>query len=114
MEINIYQKAVEQLVLEGYTVLQVIQPSGETLYFNVYKWQEGYFNTAQSIDFNTVEGVNITEFLSKNAALCMNRTEFLNAFEKEMVDGVLVRCEFTKSSLWYKWGSPNGTKNLRR
>ena len=65
MEINIFQKAIEQLVLEGYTILHIIQPNGETLYFNVYKWQEGYFNTAQSVDFNTVEGVNITEFLIK-------------------------------------------------
>lgn len=113
MEINIYQKAIEQLVLEGYTILQIIQPSGETFYFNVYKWQESYFNTAQSIDFNTVEGVNITEFLSKNAAMCNNRIEFLSRFEREMMDGVLVRCEFTKNSTWYKWSAPNGTKKLR-
>jgi hypothetical protein len=113
MEVNIYQKAIEQLVLEGYTILQMIQPSGETLYFNVYRWQESYFNTAQSIDFNTVEGVNITEFLSKNAVMCSNRLEFLNHFEKEMNDGVLVRCEFTKNSIWYKWSAPNGTKNIR-
>ena len=67
MEINIYQKAIEQLVLEGYTILQIQQPSGEVLYFNVWKWQESYFNTAQSIDFNTVEGINITD-ARKNAA----------------------------------------------
>ena len=113
MEINIFQKAIEQLVLEGFTILQVIQPNGEVLFFNVYKWQEGYFNTAQSVDFNTVEGVNITEFLIKNASMCANRLEFLNHFDKEMETGILVRCEFSKSSLWYKWSAPNGTKNLR-
>lgn len=113
MEINIYQKAIEQLVLEGYTILQIQQPSGEVLYFNVWKWQESYFNTAQSIDFNTVEGINITEFLSKNAAMCNNRIDFLNRFEKEMNDGVLVRCEFTKNSIWYKWSALNATKNVR-
>lgn len=113
MELNIYQKAIEQLVLEGYSILQIIQPSGETLYFNVYKWQESYFNTAQSIDFNTVEGINITEFLSKNAAMCNNRLEFLSHFEKEMTDGILVHCEFTKNSTWYKWSASNGTKKIR-
>lgn len=113
MELNIYQKAIEQLVLEGYSILQIIQPSGETLYFNVYKWQESYFNTAQSIDFNTIEGINITEFLSKNAVICNNRLEFLSHFEKEMTDGVLVHCEFTKNSTWYKWSAPNSTKKIR-
>ena len=113
MEINIFQKAIEQLVLEGYTILHISQPNGETLYFNVYKWQEGYFNTAQSVDFNTVEGVNITEFLIKNAAMCNNRVEFLSHFDREMENGVLVRCEFSKDTTWYKWSAPNGTKNIR-
>lgn len=111
--INIFQKAIEQLVLEGYTILQIIEPSTkESLYFNVYKWTEGYFNTAQSIDFNTVEGVNITEFLTKNAAQCSNRTNFISQFNRVMEEGVLVRCEFAKNTPWYKWSAPNGTKKL--
>ena len=105
MEDNIYQKAIEQLVLEGYTILQIVTPSGNNLFFNVYKWTEGYFNTAQSIDFNTVEGVNITEFLSRNSSQCSNRTEFLSLFNRVMDTGVVVRCEFTKGSTWYKWSS---------
>ena len=113
MEINIFQKAIEQLVLEGYTILHIIQPNGETLYFNVYKWQEGYFNTAQSVDFNTVEGGNITEFLIKDAAMCNNRVEFLSHFDREMENAVLVRSEFSKGTTWYKWSAPNGTKNIR-
>ena len=36
--INIFQKAIEQLVLEGYTILQIIEPATkDCLYFNVYK-----------------------------------------------------------------------------
>ena len=60
MEVNIYQKAIEQLVSEGYSILQIVQPSGQTLYFNIYKWQESYFNTAQSIDFNTALVLNFS------------------------------------------------------
>lgn len=113
MEINIYQKAIEQLVLEGHTILQVSTPNkDEFLFFAVYKWQEGYFNTAQSIDFNTVEGINITEFLSKNASMCANHTNFISMFNRVMGEGVLVRCEFTKGATWYKWSAPNGTKKL--
>ena len=75
-------------------------------YFSVYKWQEGYFNTAQSVDFNTVEGVNITDFLKKNASQYRSHTEFMTLYDKAMQDGILVRCEFTKGSTWYKWSSP--------
>lgn len=106
MEYNIFQKAIEQLVMEGNTILQVVIPNGESLYFAVYKWQEGYFNTAQSIDFNTVEGVNITDFLYKNSAQYNNRTAFMSLFNKVMDEGVLIHCEFTKGSTWYKWSSP--------
>ena len=106
MEYNIFQKAIEQLVMEGNTILQVVMPNGESLYFAVYKWQEGYFNTAQSIDFNTVEGVNITDFLYKNSAQYNNRTAFMSLFNEVMDEGVLIRCEFTKGSTWYKWSSP--------
>lgn len=106
MEYNIFQKAIERLVMEGNTILQVVMPDGESLYFAVYKWQEGYFNTAQSIDFNTVEGVNITDFLYKNSAQYNNRTTFMSLFNKVMGEGVLIRCEFNKGSTWYKWSSP--------
>lgn len=113
MDVNVYQKAIEQLIMEGHTILQICTPnSDDFLFFCVYKWQEGYFNTAQSIDFNTVEGVNITEFLSKNAAQCSNRTQFLAQFNRVIEEGVLVRCEFTKDATWYKWTVPNGVKKI--
>lgn len=110
--INIYQKAIEQLVLEGYSILQVITPSGDCFYFVVFKWQEGYFNTAQSIDFNTVEGVNVTDFLTKNSTNYSNRTSFITLFNQAVDEGVMVRCQFTKESQWYKWSAPEGTKRL--
>lgn len=106
---DIYQKAIEQLCLEGYTILQIVTPTGDNLFFNVYKWQEGYFNTAQSVDFNTVEGINITEFLVKSASQVMNLTNFLSLFSRFMEEGVVMRCEFAKNSIWYKW-SASGVK----
>lgn len=104
-DINLFQKAIEQLVLEGFSILQIVEPTGQTLFFNVYKWQEGYYNSVQSIDFNTVEGVNITDFLSKNAALFTNRTNFTTLFNKVLTDGVVIRCQFSKDSIWYKWSA---------
>ena len=56
--------------------------------------------------------MNITEFLTKNAAMCSNRTNFMSLFNRVMEEGVLVRCEFTKGATWFKWAAPNGTKKL--
>ena len=76
------------------------------------KWQEGYFNTAQSIDFNTVEGINITDFLNKSAAQYLNTSSFISMFNKELESGTVIRCEFSKGSTWYKWSAISGGKNV--
>lgn len=109
-DINLHQKAIEQLTLEGHVILQVINDKGQILYFSVYKWQESYFNTAQSVDFNTVEGINVTDFLFKNSALYMNRINFISLFNKTIEEGVLVRCEFSKNWYWNKWSAPRSIK----
>lgn len=114
MDYQAYQKAIEQLALEGNIILQIVMPDGESIYFSVYKWQEGYFNTAQSIDFNTAEGVNITDFLKKNAANYRNRTEFMSLYNQVMEEGALIHLEFTKGSTWYKWSSPIDDARTRR
>lgn len=100
---NEYQSAIEVLVQKGHTVLQIVMSDNSCLYFTVYKWQEGYFNTAQSIDFNTVQGVNITDFLVKNSAQFHNDGQFISHFENYLTEAPVVRCEFSKTSLWYKW-----------
>lgn len=102
---ELIQIAIETLVLQGYTILQIEQPNGNVLFFNVFKFQEGYFNTAQSIDFNTVEGIDITTFMKKNASMCRNVEEFIHHFSRLMDTGVVLRCEFSKNSVWYKWSS---------
>lgn len=108
---NNEQKIIELLIKEGYTVLQVITPDGERLYFIVYRWQEGYFNTAQSIDFNTVEGVNITDFIKKHGINYNNYAMFMAAFNKAVDEAPMIRCEFTKEVTWYKWSSITKARN---
>ena len=99
------QEAIETLVLNGYTILQLIQPNGSVLYFNVFKWQESYFNTAQSVDYNTVDGVNITDFLTRSANVCGNVVDFINTFNKELEKSVVLHCEFSKETVFYKWSA---------
>lgn len=107
MEINIYQKAIEVLVLQGFTIVQIFS-NGEYLFFVVYRWQEGYFNTAQSVEFNTLEGINITDFLKRNSALHSNIVEFIASFNKEIENSNLIRLEFQKDCVWFKYSSATG------
>ena len=102
-ELSAVQSAIETLIKEGAVILQVVQPDGNSIYFSVYRFQESYFNTAQSVDFNSVDGVNITAFLSKNAALWRNRVEFLGAYQRTIAESDVVRFEFSKDVTWYKY-----------
>ena len=105
MESNI-NEVLQTLTDNGYIILQVKSTFGD-LYFAVYKWQESYFNTAQSVDFNSVEGVDITKFIKTKTALYRNSKELLEHFENEVIEGKMLRLEFSKSVEWYKWSSPN-------
>jgi hypothetical protein len=107
---NNYYEAIEELVNQGYVILQ-LECGNEYMYFAVYKWQESYFNTAQSIDFNTIEGINITKFLRTQSSLYKNARDFISRFEDELVNAPIIRCEFSKGIKWYKWGSPTSNVN---
>lgn len=98
------------LIDNGYTILLIKSGFGD-LYFAVYKWQESYSSTAQSIDFNAVEGIDITKFINTKTELYRNSKELLEHFENELMKGNLIRLEFSKNVEWYKWSSPNTIKN---
>lgn len=109
---NSLDKAIKTLVMNGYDILDVVFHDGHHMLFSVYKWQEAYFNTAQSIEYHTVEGIDVTEFIQKNAETCTNYKEFISRFEREIEQGMVVRCEFSKNAIFYKWSQP-ATTNRR-
>lgn len=100
---EVIKKALNELLLQRHIVLQVVQPSGTTIWFLVFKWQQGYFNTAESVEFNTVEGIDISEFMEKNAAMYRSNSEFRSQLERFIEENPVIRCEFTNKSIWYKW-----------
>lgn len=106
MDGNTYQKAVELLVREGHTIVQFMVGK-EWLYFTAFKFSEAYFNTAASIDYNVIEGVNITDFLRKQGALFGNSTSFMSAFNQEVEHGTILRCQFPKEVPYLKWQAIN-------
>lgn len=105
MEKDVIQRAIEVLVLQGYIILQIVQPNNNVLFFLVYRFQEAYFNTAQSIDFNSVEGVNITEFIEKYSTMFRNHNEFLRQFNEYVDKSPILGLQFSKKVEWYKWAA---------
>lgn len=99
----VYQKVIESLILEGCSILQIINPDGSCVFFSVFNFTESYFNSAQSLDFNTVEGVNITDFLTKQSANYSNRTSFIAMYNATIDESPVVRCQFYKTAQWFLW-----------
>jgi hypothetical protein len=113
IDFSLFQKAIESLILEGCTILQVILPDGSCAFFSVWSFTESFFNSAQSVDFNTVEGINITEFLNKQASQYMNRSSFIAAYNKVVDDSPVVQCQFHKNAVWFKWQQVGDEKKRR-
>lgn len=106
MEINLnaYQKAIEILIKKGYNILQVFNQDGSAFYFIIHTFHETFTSSAQSVDFNCVEGINITDFM-KNSASQVNMVELINKLEEYIADSTVIRCEFSKNVRWFKWGA---------
>lgn len=113
MQMNNFQQAIEVLNEEGYSILQIqVNDSGEYMFFIAYRFQEAYFNSAQSVDFNTVEGINITNFLMQNASLSNNRTNFLGILNRILDSTAFTRLTFSKNIKWYKWDATDVSKKI--
>ncbi len=110
---DLTRKAVLQLLKDGHVILQ-IEDSKRVMYFEVFSWQPGYFNTAESIEFNTVEGIDITAFLSTNAALYHNYQQFAESYSHFIEENPVIRCEFTRDTKWYKWQMSTETASPKR
>ena len=96
--------AIVELNRQGYDVLQMFQPgSSEPIFFLVYKFQEAYFNTAASVEFNVVEGIEITQFMIRNASFANNVVDFTNNLQRTIDTSPVVRVQFSKETVWYRW-----------
>lgn len=100
---QIHVQAIEQLLMEGHVILEIVDKRGLSRFFTVFKWQSAYKASIESVEYNTVEGIEITDFMAKSAANFMNRTEFISMFTRAVDLGLVVHMEFTKDAEWYKY-----------
>lgn len=96
--------AIKEINRQGFDVLQMFQPGAtEPIFFLVHRFQESFFNTAASVDYNVVEGVEITQFMERNASFAHNVVDFVNNLQRTVEESPVVRVSFSKETVWYKW-----------
>ena len=74
-----YLSIVSELVLEGNSIIRVELGVGEFIYINATNYQPPESNTVGSIDYFTVTGVDITDFLTKNFTI--DRNQLISMFD---------------------------------
>lgn len=101
---NLYQKTIETLVDNGHTILQIFNQDGSCFYFSVLDFKESFTSPTNSVDFNSVRGINITDFM-RTQGDNPNSIAAAAKFEEYILNANVVRCEFSKDTRWMKWGS---------
>lgn len=101
---NQYQKIIETLINEGHVILQVFNQDGSCYYFSVMNFQESFMSSTNSVDFNSVQGINITDFMRTQGGN-PNSAAVVAKFNEYITNAPVVRCEFSKNYNWMKWGS---------
>jgi len=96
-------KAIQQLVNAGNTILQVKDLFEDDLFFVVFNFEPSEFNTAASVDYHVLKGINITEFLDKNINLYSNPTVLVANFDKTVDECQIINMEISKGCRWCKY-----------
>lgn len=104
MTSEIARNAIKEIIRNGWDVIQLFYPgSRESMFFIVYKFEHAYFNSTQSIEYNVLEGIDITEFMTRNASFAQNNVSFTNNLYNVVKRSLVVRIQFTNNVIWYKW-----------
>lgn len=96
-----YLNAVEILISNGYKVIQI---SFETfnVFYLVHSFQESVLSGPSPVDYNTLVGINITEFM-KNMTMVQDKSIFMNNFQNRINSSFVTRIQFSRNQEWICW-----------
>lgn len=103
VEQNNLLRAIETIVTSGNVVIQIKDLFEEDLFFVAILFNPSEFNTAASVDYHFLKGINITEFLDKNINLYNNPTLLVANLDKTIEDGKVINLEISKGCRWCKY-----------
>lgn len=104
INLNLYQKTIENLVRLGHTVIQVFPFNDKTAYyFLVHKFIPSMKTPVDDIEYNQITGINITDFMQNNSVL--NSSNFNARLDEIIRNNDVIRVEFPNTIPWFKFGS---------
>lgn len=108
LNINVYQKAIETIVSEGYSVIQIFpissgEQSSAAYYFLVHKFAPAQKTPTDDIQYNQIVGINITDLVNNNSSL--DKTLFIHRLNQCLKDSDVIRVEFPNNVRWLKFAS---------
>lgn len=103
VEQNNLLRAIETIVTSGNVVIQIKDLFAEDLFFLAMSFNPSEFNTAASVDFHYLKGINITEFLDNNMNLYNNPTALIAGLDKTIDEGIVVDMQISKGCRWCKY-----------
>lgn len=104
INLNLYQKTIENLVRLGHNVIQVFPFKDNTAYyFLVHKFIPSMKTPVDDIEYNQITGINITDFIKNNPVL--NSSNFNARLDEIIRNNDVIRVEFPNTIPWFKFGS---------
>lgn len=98
------RQAIAGIVNSDFDVVEIEEHDGNNTYVVAYKFQESYADHANSIQYNTVFGVDITDFLKKNLNnMIINKKEFTSTLLTFLEDAPSIRIQFSVVVKWKKY-----------
>lgn len=108
ININVYQKAIETIVAEGYSVIQIFplsngEQAASAYYFLTHKFISAQRTPTDDIQFNQIIGINITDLVRNNSTL--DKGLFLKRLNQYINEVNIIRVEFSNNVRWFKFAS---------
>lgn len=96
-------RAIEQIIEAGNVVIQIKDLFEDDMFFVSMMFTPSEFNTAASVDYHFLKGINITEFLDKSINLYSNPTALIAGLNKTIEESKVMTLEIGKSCRWCKY-----------
>lgn len=108
ININVYQKAIETIIAQGYSVIQIFplsngEQAASAYYFLVHKFIPAQRTPTDDIQYNQIIGINITDLVAHNATL--DKNVFVHRLNQVINESEVIRVEFPNNVRWLKFAN---------
>ena len=103
-DLNQHQIVVENLISEGYVIIQLVVGGVDVMYFVAHEFEPPIHSSVQDVPYGQIKGCNITEFMRVNGGQTDKRL-LISRFKEAIMTLPVIRVQFDERTNWYKWVS---------